>query len=122
MFELIMNILLFVFLGYSYFTHVLEAKIPKSYTKNPYNLMPDVWPKIIIALMGWPRKPVDSVRTGRSPKSDNQSATPVKFRARPSRLMSSSGEVSTFFTTERVEGFSSVAAARMAMVGWAVSA
>ena len=31
MFELICNVLLFVFLGYTYFTHVLEAKVPKSY-------------------------------------------------------------------------------------------
>lgn len=51
MFELIMNVLLFVFLGFSFFTHVLEAKIPKSFTKNPYNLMPDMWPKVIIALL-----------------------------------------------------------------------
>jgi len=51
LFELICNILLFVFLGYTYFTHVLEAKIPKSYLKNPNNLMPDVWPKVIIGLL-----------------------------------------------------------------------
>ena len=51
MFELICNVLLFGFLGYTYFTHVLEAKIPKSYLKNPNNLMPDVWPKIIIILL-----------------------------------------------------------------------
>ena len=35
MFELLCNILLFVFLGFTYFTHVLEAKVPKSYMKNP---------------------------------------------------------------------------------------
>lgn len=51
MFELLCNILLFIFLGYSYFTHVLEAKISKSYLKNPNNLMPDVWPKVIIVLL-----------------------------------------------------------------------
>lgn len=51
MFELIANILLLVFLVFSFFTHVLEAKIPKSFTKNPYNLMPDVWPKVIIGLL-----------------------------------------------------------------------
>lgn len=51
MFELICNILLFVFLGYTFFTHVLEAKIPKTFDKNPYNLSPDVWPKVIIALL-----------------------------------------------------------------------
>lgn len=36
---------------FTFFTHVLEAKIPKSFTKNPYNLMPDVWPKVIIGLI-----------------------------------------------------------------------
>lgn len=46
-----MNALLFCFLGFSYFTHVLEAKIPKNFTKNPNNLMPDVWPKVIIVLL-----------------------------------------------------------------------
>ena len=51
MFELLCNILLLGFLGYTFFTHVLEAKIPKAYTKNPNNLMPDVWPKVIIALL-----------------------------------------------------------------------
>ena len=51
MFELIANILLLVFLVYTNFTHVLEAKIPKSYLKNPSNLMPSVWPKVIIWLM-----------------------------------------------------------------------
>ncbi len=51
MFELICNVLLFVFLGYTYFTHVLEAKVPKSYLKNPNVLHPSVWPKIIIILL-----------------------------------------------------------------------
>ncbi len=51
MFELFANILLLVFMVFTFFTHVLEAKIPKSYTKNPYNLMPDVWPKVIIGLI-----------------------------------------------------------------------
>lgn len=51
MFELFANILLLAFMVFTFFTHVLEAKIPKSYTKNPYNLMPDVWPKVIIALI-----------------------------------------------------------------------
>ena len=51
MFELICNVLLFVFLGYTFFTHVLEAKIPKSYLKNPNNLMPDIWPKVILGLL-----------------------------------------------------------------------
>lgn len=51
MFELIANILLLVFMVFTFFTHVLEARIPKSFTKNPYNLMPDVWPKVIIGLI-----------------------------------------------------------------------
>lgn len=51
MFELICNVLLFVFLGYTYFTHVLEAKVPKSYMKNPNVLHPSVWPKVIIILL-----------------------------------------------------------------------
>ena len=51
MFELICNVLLFVFLGYTYFTHVLEAKVPKSYMKNPNVLHPSVWPKMIIILL-----------------------------------------------------------------------
>ena len=67
--------------------------------------------------MGWPKKPVDSVSTASRPMQSSQSATPVRFRVRPSRLMMSKGEVRTFFTTVRTEGFSSVAEARMAMVG-----
>ena len=51
MFELICNVLLFVFLGYSYFTHVIEAKIPKSYLKNPNVIHPSAWPKAIIILL-----------------------------------------------------------------------
>ena len=51
MFELICNVLLFVFLGFTYFTHVLEAKVPKSYLKNPNVLHPSVWPKVIIILL-----------------------------------------------------------------------
>ncbi len=51
MFELICNVLLFVFLGFTYFTHVLEAKVPKSYLKNPNVLHPSVWPKLIIILL-----------------------------------------------------------------------
>lgn len=51
MFELLCNILLFVFLIFTYFTHVLEAKVPKSYLKNPNVLHPSVWPKVIIILL-----------------------------------------------------------------------
>ena len=51
MFELIMNILLVVFLGVSYFTNVLEAPVPTKVAKNPYAFQPDVWPKVIIILL-----------------------------------------------------------------------
>ncbi len=51
MFELFTNIVMLVFMVYTFFTHVLEANIPKKYASNPYNLMPDVWPKIIISLI-----------------------------------------------------------------------
>lgn len=52
MFELIANILLLLFLGYTLFSgHVLEAKIPKTFLKNPNNLMPDIWPSVIIVLL-----------------------------------------------------------------------
>ena len=51
MFELILNVLLFVFLGWAFFTHVLEAAVPMKVAKNPYALQPDVWPKAIIILL-----------------------------------------------------------------------
>mgnify|MGYP002626941000 CR=1 FL=1 len=51
MFELICNFLLLVFLVYAFFTHTLEAKVPKAYLKNPNVLYPDVWPKLIIILL-----------------------------------------------------------------------
>lgn len=51
MFELIVNILLFIFLGFTFFTHVLEAAVPAKVAKNPYALQPDVWPKAIIILL-----------------------------------------------------------------------
>lgn len=51
MFELIINILLFIFLGFTFFTHVLEAAVPVKVAKNPYVLQPDVWPKAIIILL-----------------------------------------------------------------------
>ena len=51
MFELIINILLFIFLGFTFFTHVLEAAVPASVARNPYTLQPDVWPKTIIILL-----------------------------------------------------------------------
>ena len=40
MFELIINILLFIFFGYTFFTHVLEAAIPVLPAYN--NSEPDI--------------------------------------------------------------------------------
>ena len=51
MFELIVNILLFIFLVFTFFTHVLEAPVPAMAKNNPYALQPDVWPKAIIILL-----------------------------------------------------------------------
>ena len=51
MFELIINAALFIFLGITFFTHVLEAPIPIKVQKNPYALQPDMWPKAIITLL-----------------------------------------------------------------------
>ena len=51
MFELIINILLFIFLGFTFFTHVLEAAVPQKVAMNPFVLQPDVWPKTIIVLL-----------------------------------------------------------------------
>ena len=51
MFELILNVLLFVFFGWAFFTHVLEAAVPMKVAKNPYALQPDAWPKAILILL-----------------------------------------------------------------------
>ena len=51
MLELILNVVLFVFLGWAFFTHVLEAAVPVKVQKNPYALQPDVWPRVIIILL-----------------------------------------------------------------------
>lgn len=51
MFELIINVLLVVFFGWSFFTHVTEAPIPAMATQNPYALSPAAWPKAIIILL-----------------------------------------------------------------------
>lgn len=51
MFELIVNVLLFIFLVFTYFFHVLEAPVPVKVQNNPYALQPDVWPKAIIILL-----------------------------------------------------------------------
>lgn len=51
MFELILNILLFLFFGYAFFFHVLEANVPVKVRNNPFALQPDMWPKAIIILL-----------------------------------------------------------------------
>lgn len=51
MFELIVNILLALFLGVTFFTNVLEAAVPAKVANNPYALQPDIWPKVIIVLL-----------------------------------------------------------------------
>lgn len=51
MFELIVNILLVLFLIFTFFTHVLEAPVPAKVANNPYALQPDIWPKVIIVLL-----------------------------------------------------------------------
>lgn len=51
MFEVIVNILLFIGLGYSYLFHAVEAPIPDRVLRNPRALNPDVWPKAIIILL-----------------------------------------------------------------------
>lgn len=51
MFEVIVNVLLFLGLGYSYFFHAVEAPIPDRVLRNPRALNPDVWPKAIIILL-----------------------------------------------------------------------
>ena len=51
MFELIVNILLLVFFGYTLAFHVLEAPIPEKVARNPYYLQPNVWPTVILWLL-----------------------------------------------------------------------
>ena len=51
MFELICNVLLWLGLLYTYCFNVLEAPVPTRVARNPYNLQPDVWPKVIIILL-----------------------------------------------------------------------
>ena len=51
MFELICNVLLWLGLLYTFCFNVLEAPVPTRVARNPYNLQPDVWPKVIIILL-----------------------------------------------------------------------
>ena len=51
MFELILNILLFLFLAYAAMFNVLEAPVPDKVQRNPYALQPGTWPTVIIVLL-----------------------------------------------------------------------
>lgn len=51
MLELIVNVLLFLFFGYTMAFHVLEAPVPDKVARNPYALQPNVWPSVILALL-----------------------------------------------------------------------
>ena len=51
MFELILNILLFLGLGYTLAFNVVEAPVPIKVQKNPYALQPHVWPTVLIVLL-----------------------------------------------------------------------
>ncbi|MEG1813046.1 MAG: tripartite tricarboxylate transporter TctB family protein [Clostridia bacterium] len=51
MLELIVNILLFLFFGYTLGFHVLEAPIPTKVLRNPYALKPNIWPGAILVLL-----------------------------------------------------------------------
>ncbi len=51
MFELILNILLLLGLGYTLAFHVVEAPVPLKVQKNPYALQPHVWPTVLIVLL-----------------------------------------------------------------------
>lgn len=51
MLELIVNIILLAFFGYTLGFHVLEAPIPAKVAKNPYALQPGIWPSVILVLL-----------------------------------------------------------------------
>lgn len=51
MFELILNVLLLLFFGYTLAFHVLEAPVPAKVERNPYALQPGVWPTVLLVLL-----------------------------------------------------------------------
>lgn len=51
MLELIVNVIIFLWLGYTLCFNVLEAAVPLKVQKNPYALQPNVWPTVIIVLL-----------------------------------------------------------------------
>ena len=51
MFELILNVLLFLFLVYAAIFNVLEAPVPDKVERNPYALQPGVWPTVLIVML-----------------------------------------------------------------------
>lgn len=51
MLELIINVLLLLFFGYTLCFHVLEAPVPDKVARNPYALQPNIWPSVILVLL-----------------------------------------------------------------------
>ena len=51
LFELILNILLLLGLGYTLAFHVVEAPVPLKVQNNPYALQPGIWPTVLIVLL-----------------------------------------------------------------------
>lgn len=51
MLELIVNIVLLAFFGYTLGFHVLEAAVPAKVQRNPYALQPGIWPSVILVLL-----------------------------------------------------------------------
>jgi hypothetical protein len=51
LFELILNVLLFLFLVYAAIFNVIEAPIPEKVQRNPYALQPGTWPTVLIVLL-----------------------------------------------------------------------
>ncbi|MGI6738528.1 MAG: tripartite tricarboxylate transporter TctB family protein [Christensenellales bacterium] len=51
MFELILNVLLFLFLVYAAIFNVIEAPVPDKVQRNPYALQPGTWPTVLIVML-----------------------------------------------------------------------
>jgi hypothetical protein len=51
LFELILNVLLFLFLVYAAIFNVIEAPVPDKVQRNPYALQPGTWPTVLIVML-----------------------------------------------------------------------
>ena len=51
MLEIIFNVLLLLFSGYTLCFHVLEARVPEKVARNPYALQPNIWPGVLLVLL-----------------------------------------------------------------------